>query len=205
MHLIKVILYTTKDTIIFIYPEDAAKTISEYDYGLHCLLIYSDLSLLREFYSRYISEQIRYKEEIIQINPFYETEESVRQVLYKGYKGMNIDKIQDDEEEEKSLMIFDSLRKYSGKKNAESIWIASQELVKYANGLGKKGISIMVDMGSFLFENRMEELVNYELRLPRRFEINLKGICLYHQKDFDRLSEYQKQAITSHHDTAIRI
>jgi hypothetical protein len=188
------------------YPEDAAKTISEYNYGLHCLLVYSDLAMLREFYSRYIHEQIRYKEEIIQINPFYETEESVRQVLYKGYRGMNTDKIDDDDDEEqKSLMIVDSLRKYSSQKNAESVWNANQEMVKYANGSGKKGVSIMGDMGSFLFENRMEELVNYELQLPSRFEINLKGICLYHQNDFDRLSEYQKQAIINHHETAIRI
>jgi len=189
------------------YPEDAAKTISEYDYGLHCLLIYSDLTMLREFYSRYIPEQIRYKEEMIQINPFYETEVSVRQVLYKGYKGMNTDKIEDKEEdkEQKSLMIVDSLRNYSGQKNAESIWNANQEMVKYANGLGKKGVSIIGDMGSFLFEKRMEELVNYELSLPRRFEINLKGICLYHQNDFDRLSEYQKQTIINLHEIAIRL
>jgi F0F1-type ATP synthase gamma subunit len=159
--------------------------------------------LLREFYSRYIPEQIRYKEEIIQINPFYETEESVRQVLYKGYKGMNMDKIQ--EGEEKSLVIVDSLRKYSGQKNAESIWNANQETVKYANELGKKGVSIVGDMGSFLFEKRMEELVNYELQLPRRFEINLKGICLYHLKDFDRLTEYQKQTIINLHEIAIRL
>lgn len=79
-----------------------SQTISEYDYGLHCLLIYSDLSMLREFYSRYIPEQIKYKEEIIQINPFYETEESVRQVLYKGYKGMNMDKIDEDIDERDS-------------------------------------------------------------------------------------------------------
>ncbi|MDN5847823.1 MAG: manganese catalase family protein [Candidatus Nitrosocosmicus sp.] len=86
----------------------------------------------------------KYKEEIIQINPVYETEESVRQVLYKGYKGMNTDKVDnEDEDEEKSLMIFDSLRKYSGQKNAESIWNANQEMVKYANGLGKNGVYIM--------------------------------------------------------------
>ncbi len=90
------------------HPEDAAKTISEYDYGLHCLLIYADLSMLRKFYSRYIPVQIKYKEEIIQMNSFYETEESVRQVLHKGFKGINTDKI---EEEGKSLMIVDSLRK----------------------------------------------------------------------------------------------
>ena len=41
------------------HPEDAAKTISEIDYDIHCLLIYTDLSMLREFYSRYIPEQIQ--------------------------------------------------------------------------------------------------------------------------------------------------
>ena len=35
--------------------EDATKTISEPNYGIHCLLIYSDLTILRKFYSGYIS------------------------------------------------------------------------------------------------------------------------------------------------------
>jgi hypothetical protein len=60
----------------------AAKTISEYDYGLHCLLIYSDLNILRKFYTHYIPEQIKDKEEVIQIMPFYETENSVREALF---------------------------------------------------------------------------------------------------------------------------
>ena len=97
------------------HPEDAAKTISEYDYGLHCLVIYSDLSMLRQFYSHYIPKQIKYKKEIIQFMPFYETEESVRQVLYEGYAGTKTDKIKEEEEEkgqrkEKSLLIIDSLK-----------------------------------------------------------------------------------------------
>ena len=199
-----VALIITKNTIISMYPEDAAKTISEYNYGLHSLVIYSGLSVLRQFYSQYIPKQIKYKQEIIQIMPFYETEESVRQVLYDGYKGLNTDKIE-EEDEEKSLLIIDSLRKYSGQKNVESILNDNEEMVKYANGLGKKGVSIIGDMGSFLFEKRIEELVNYELRLPRRFEINLKGICLYHHKDFDRVSEDQKQTIINQHEIAIRI
>ena len=53
-------------------PEDAAKTISEYDYGIHCLLIYTDLVKLRQFYSHYIPEQIMNKEQCVQIMPFYE-------------------------------------------------------------------------------------------------------------------------------------
>jgi hypothetical protein len=87
------------------YPEDAAKTISEIDSGVHCLLIYSDLSMLREFYCHYIPEQIEDKEQVIQIMPFYETEHSVRQTLSKGYRGINLDKV---ENEEKTLIIKDS-------------------------------------------------------------------------------------------------
>jgi hypothetical protein len=188
------------------HPEDAAKIISEYDYGLHCLVIYSDLSILRKFYSHYILKQINDKKEIIQIMPFYEIEDSVRQVLYKGYKGMNAAKIKGEEPgKENSLLIIDSLRKYGSQENIESIWNAIEELVKYAQGLGKSGVSNMGDMGSFLFEKRIEELVNYELHLPRRFEINLKGICMYHHKDFDRISEDQKQTIINQHEIAIRI
>lgn len=51
--------------------KDAAKTISESDYGIHCLLIYSDLTMLRKFYTHYIPVQIKDKEEVIQIMPFY--------------------------------------------------------------------------------------------------------------------------------------
>jgi hypothetical protein len=192
-----VVFITTIDAIISMHPEDAAKTISEYDYGLHCLVIYSNLSKLRQFYSHYIPKQIKYKKEIIQIMPFYETEESVRQVLYEGYNEINMAKIKEengdgDKEEkqlkEKSLLIIDSLKKYGGQKNTKSIWNAIEELVKYAQELGQNGVSNMGDMGSFLFEKRIKELVNYELSLPRRFDINLKGICLYHHKDFDRVS-----------------
>ena len=120
---------TTKDTIMSMYPEGAAKTISEYDYGVHCLLIYTDLTILREFYSHYIPEQIEEKEHVVQIMPFYETEDSVRQTLSKGYRGINIEKVED---EEKSLIIKDSLGKYIIRKNAETTWDANQEMVKYA-------------------------------------------------------------------------
>lgn len=181
------------------YPEGAAKTISEYDYGVHCLLIYTDLTILREFYSHYIPEQIEEKEHVVQIMPFYETEDSVRQTLSKGYRGINIEKVED---EEKSLIIKDSLGKYNIRKNAETTWDANQEMVKYASRLGKRGISIMGDMGSYLFEKRMQDLIDYELYLPKRYEVNLKGICLYHYRDFDRLSEDQKQIIVNQHEIA---
>ncbi len=182
--------------------EAAAKAISEYDYGLHCLLIYSDLTILREFYTHYIPEQIKDKEEVIQIMPFYETENSVREALSKKNKKIEIDKI---EKEEKTLLIVDSLGKYIGQTNVESVWLASKDLVTYANELRKNGVSILGDMGSFIFEKRIRDLVDYELNLPTRFEMNLKGVCMYHQKDFDSLPQDMKQTIIDHHETSIKI
>ncbi len=35
--------------------------------------------------------------------------------------------------------------------------------------------------------------------------MNLKGICLYHQKDFNRLSEDMKQKLTRHHVISIKV
>ena len=72
------------------HPGDAAKMISESDYGIHCLLVYTDLTTLREFYSRYITKQINDKEEVVQIMPFYETENSVREIISKVYRGTDI-------------------------------------------------------------------------------------------------------------------
>ncbi len=60
-------------------------------------------------------------------------------------------------------------------------------------------------MSAFLFENRIEDLIDYELFLPRWFDMNLKGVCLYHEKDFDRLSEDKRRIIIDHYETAIRI
>jgi hypothetical protein len=185
--------------------EAAAKTISESNYGIHCLLVYSDLTILRKVYSTYISTQILDKEEVVQIMPFYETEDSVSHVLSKGNKGINDIDVDKVEYEEKTLLIADSLKKYVGQTNKESTWKANQEMVKYSNDLGKKGISILGDMGSFIFENRIRDLIDYELYLPRWFDLNLKGVCLYNQKDFDILLEDKRQIIIDHHETAIRI
>jgi hypothetical protein len=181
---------------------DAAETISQSEYGLHCLLIYSDLPILREFYSSYIPKQILEKEEVVEIMPFYETENKVREVLSKAHKKIKIDKF---ENEEKTLIIADSLGKYIGQTNVESIWNVNKEVVTYTNESGKNGVSILGDLGSFISEKRIRDLVDYELSLPTRFEMNLKGICMYHQKDFDSLPEDMRQTIIDHHQTAIRI
>lgn len=180
--------------------KDAAETISQSEYGLHCLLIYRDLATLREFYSTYIQKQIN-DNELIKILPFYETENSVREILSKNWEG-NLNMVKQEDE---SLIIVDSLRGYLDHDDVESIWKNIEESVKYAGELGKKGISILGDAGSFLFKHKIQYLLDYESSLPLKFDNNLKGICMYHQKDFSKISNDFQQKILDSHAMAIMI
>jgi hypothetical protein len=60
---------------------DALDQINQAEYGAHYLIIYPDLFTLSELYSNYVQKQIEENNEIVLINLFYETTDSVRKVL----------------------------------------------------------------------------------------------------------------------------
>ena len=62
--------------------------------------------MLRELYSKYTIKQIKENNEVVLINPIYETTDSVRQIICKS--GLNVSKY----EKEKVLVIIDSLKEY---------------------------------------------------------------------------------------------
>lgn len=172
-------------------PRDAAETIWQTACGLHCLLIYRDLVTLREFYSNYIQRQIN-QNGMIQIMPFYETENSVREVLSKNDK-TSIDILKQVED---SLIIVDALSGYLDHGNIESIWKNIKEMIQNAEEVGKKEISILGDEGAFFYKQQIQSLLDYESFLPLNFDINMRGICMYHQKDFDKMSkDFQEKII----------
>ncbi|MGN6346166.1 MAG: hypothetical protein ACTHKF_09375 [Candidatus Nitrosocosmicus sp.] len=167
------------------------------------MVIYPDLITLRGFYSYYIQKNIKEKNQIVQIASFYETDESVRQTLSLGHRAI---KDIENLEKEKGLIIVDSLEKYLKNEDVESIYESNIELVELAKSSNKVGISILGDLGAFIFENKIKELVDYELFLPTEYKnINLKGICLYHEDDFKRLTEEQRQKLVDHHGKSIEI
>lgn len=197
------------------------------------MIIYDDLLTLREFYSYYIKIQIEEKREIVLINPFYETTDSVRETLSSGHKAIDVKKY---EGKEKKLVISDSLKKYLGYKeeageekiagqideskqnrrlnikttNKEKVgtshwWDDNKQMIEHADKMGNVGLSILADAGAFHFMRKTTELLEYECSLPKQFDLNLKAFCLYHQKDFDRLSEEQKQELVNHHGKVIKI
>ncbi|WP_415311592.1 MEDS domain-containing protein [Candidatus Nitrosocosmicus sp. FF01] len=181
-------------------PRDAAETISQTAFGLHCLLIYRDLVTLREFYSSYFQRQIN-QNGTIQVMPFYETENSVREVLSKNGK-TSIDILK---QVGASLIIVDALRGYFDHGNVESIWKNIKEIVQNAEEVGKKEISILGDAGAFFYKHQIQSLLDYESILPLNFDINLKGICMYHQKDFNKMSKDFQEKILKRHSMAIMI
>ena len=69
-------------------------------------------------------------------------------------------------EKQDSLLIIDSARAYFG----SSINIVSfvKSLVNYADQIGKNGVSVLADMGSFFHYNKLDDLIEYETSLPQR-------------------------------------
>lgn len=180
------------------YVNDAVNQFIQAEYGSHYLIVYPDLTTLREMYSQYIQRQIKNNNnEIILINPFYETTDSVRQILSKS--GVNVSKY----EKEKGLVIIDSLKEYFG---SQPDILFKRSLVKNAKQREKDGISIMGDIGgAYIHKSKHNDLVDYELSLPTKFDVDMKGFCLYHQKDFNKFSDKQKQQLIKHHGKALKI
>ncbi len=157
--------------------ENAVNTISAAGYGMHCLVIYPDLVTLRDFYSHYIQKQIEERNEIVQMAPFYETVDSVRQALSGGHLSMDVERL----EEERTLAIVDSLKKYFA---ADDEYIrfdleADKRMVDGAKTDGKSGYSVLGDIGAFHYEGQTYGLVEYELLLPTHYDVDIKRVCLY--------------------------
>ena len=173
------------------HVEEVTNTILESPYGIHSLVVYSDMATSREFWSFYLKKSIEEKDELVCLAPFYHTVDSVRKLLADvGHMSVDVTTLETDE---KSLILGDSLEYYrdnNGSAFATKSQLKSiQHLVKYTNGLEKNGVSILVDMGAFLFKNQIQSILDHELNLPSRFDINLNGVCMYRQKD---LIDYQK-------------
>jgi hypothetical protein len=194
------------NSIKSLHVETAANTMLESPYGVHAVIIYSDITTLKDFWSLYTKKSIEETTELVCLAPFYETVDSVRKTLSEGHMSIDVKKY---EKEVKSLIIVDALEKYRDKSanafDVKSLLKANHDLVEYADALKKNRVSILGEMGVFFFKNQIQSLIDYEFSLPTEFESNLKGVCLYHQKDFDKLSTDQKTKLINHHKIAIKI
>ena len=106
---------------------------------------------------------------------------------------------------EKSLIIADALERYFGDQQIDDNSF-KMSLANHAKKIGKNDLSILGDMVAYAHKSKYKDLVNYELSLPTKYDdVQLKGFCLYHQKDFDKFSDEQKQKLIEHHGKALKI
>jgi hypothetical protein len=200
------------------------------EYGTHSILVYPNIETLREAYSRYAKKQLEDNNEIVLILPYYETANKVRKTLSGGFVSLleegngkdadandtnNSNSIIDvgKHEKEGSLIIMDSVKGYFGSDNNYNNTDLTEfvkQLVKKAESTGKKGVSVIADLGSFYHYHHSktaDKLVEYELSLPSKFDgMKLKAFCIYHKDDLDkRFTEEQKQKLLDHHAKALMI
>jgi hypothetical protein len=179
--------------------DDVLHQLGEAEYGAHYIIIYSDLGILRDLYSNYVLKKIEENNEIVLVYPFYETTDSVRHVISKRYNH-GMDGISKYEKEE-SLIIADSLEEYLGD---QPLIYLKKSLANYAK-MGKNSVSVLADLGAYHHKSMYKDLLDYELALPTKYNMPLKGFCLYHQKDFDKFSDEHQQKLIEHHGKALRL
>ncbi len=162
------------------------------------MLVYPDLHTFRRMYSQLTRAQLD-DNGVVLLCPYYETTDSVRHVL--SQLGIDVRKC----EQNRSLVTIDSVKAYFHSD------IDIKSLVKMmaedAKRMGKKGVSIIDDMGSFFLYEKQNQMIEYETELQLDEKKNdadsvkIKGICAYHKDNFDTLKKKEQQALFEHHYT----
>jgi hypothetical protein len=78
-------------------------------------------------------------------------------------------------EKENILSIMDSMMLNFGKEDTMEF---ITRVSAYTQSIGNDGITILNDMGAYVNNSKIEELVDYELMLPKEYDNSIKG-CVY--------------------------
>ena len=167
------------------------------NYGDHNLVVYPCLGQFEEFYVECCKDSILGRNEIFVLLTYYQQVSAVRKKMQLA----GIDAVR--YENDGALIILDSETAYqptleeSEKYNI--INILTSMMTKQLTVRHKKGITLLSDLGTFILNNRIADLLSYELSLPVRFDYNIRPFCFYHKDDFNILREGQRKRIFSHH------
>jgi DcmR-like sensory protein len=185
--------------------------IKQSNYGDHNFLMYSCLSQLEDFYTESCKDAIMYRNEIFFLAIYYQDLAFVRRRLY--LEGIDVRRHESDD----TLVILDSeiayrycrkngVNSYSNNDGGSNNGINTYDLVtmieqlqRHAEKLDKNGITIFGDLGSFIMNKQITDLLSYESSVPNIFDSNIRAICCYHKDDFETLKREQRQKILSVH------
>jgi hypothetical protein len=81
-----------------------------------------------------------------------------------------------------------------------------KSLVNYTDQIGKNGVTVLADMGSFFCYDKLNDLIEYETSLQRTSDMKAKGFCFYKREDFKwRISHIQRKKLLNHHGRELMI
>jgi KaiC/GvpD/RAD55 family RecA-like ATPase len=181
-----------------VQTDEAISLLNIAEYGDHNMLVYPDLHTFRRIYGQFTKAQLD-DNGIVLLIPYYETTDSVRHVL--SQLGIYVRKC----EQNRSIVIVDSVKAYFH----SDIDIKSlvKTMAEDAKRMGKKGVSIIDDMGSFFLYKKQNQMIEYEIELQldeKKNDANsvmVKEICVYHKDNFNTLEKKEQQALLKHHHT----
>jgi hypothetical protein len=177
-------------------PVTALSTIKASNYGDHNLVVYPCMGQFEEFYVECCKDSLLERSEIFILVTYYQPVSAVRKKLHLS--GIDAARY----ENEGTLVILDSEMAYQ--RNLEesakyNIIILTTMLTKQVRARDKKGITLVSDLGTFILNNRIADLLSHELSMPSTFNSNIRPLCFYHNDDFNVLREEEKRRICSHH------
>jgi hypothetical protein len=157
----------------------------------HDIMIYPDLPTFRQVYSQATKEALE-RNEIVFLATTYDSFQKVIDSLTQA--GVSVIK----EAKDGNLIILDAIKAYQI--DVFGAYKFAQSLVKRAAKDGKAGVFNISDLGSFFVADRIPTLLGYERSIPKKMDLEFKGICAYHEGDFANLSKEQQEIILSAHN-----
>ena len=157
----------------------------------HDIMIYPDLPTFRQVYSQATKEALE-RNEIVFLATTYDSFQKVIDSLTQV--GVSVSK----EAKDGNLIISDAVKAYQI--DVLGAFKFAQSLVMRAAKDGKTGVFNISDLGSFFVADRIPTLLGYERSIPKKMDLEFKGICAYHEGDFANLSKEQQEIILSSHN-----
>lgn len=142
------------------------------------VVVYPNHDVFRKIYPQHVKKQLENNYTVILL-PYYETTDRARAALDQA--GVNVR----EQESGGFLVVMDLYAALLGFQQDSELFFS--RLVSHAIVSGKSGICIIADMGAFFLIDRVAEIASGRLKV--------RGFCAYHQRDFEKLSEGQREAI----------
>ena len=172
-------------------------TIKASNYGDHNLVVYPCLGQFEEFYIECCKDSILGRNEIFILLTYYQQVSAVRKKMQLA--GIDAARYENDG----ALIILDSETVYQPtleeNEKYSIINILTSIMTRQVKVRDKKGITLFSDLGTFILNNRIADLLSHELSMPLRFDSPVRPFCFYHKEDFNVLQEEQRRKICSHH------